>query len=89
MILNGDDENTFRGILANKRDTNRIVAYGFKREKDMPFKVINSETKGEDGKTIGWVESGWEAMEKMLLMGDIELYPIEFKRLKVYDEDLK
>lgn len=89
VILNGDDNKTFRGILANRRDTNRIVAYGFKREKDMPFEVVNKENKGENGKTIGWVESGWEAMEKMLLMGDIEMYPIEFKKLKVYDEDFE
>lgn len=89
VILNGDDNKTFRGILANKRDTNRIVAYGLKREKDMPFQVINKETKGENGDIISWVESGWDVMEKMLLLGEIDLYPIDFKRLKLYEEDFR
>ena len=89
VILNGDDERTFRGIFANKRDNNRIKVFGFKREKDMPFTVRNRETKSDNGDIIEWVESGWEVLEKMLLMEDIELYPIEFKRLDVYGDDFK
>ena len=89
VILNGDDERTFRGIFANKRDNNRIKVFGFKREKDMPFTVRNRDTKSDNGDIIEWVESGWEVLEKMLLMEDIELYPIEFKRLDVYGDDFK
>ena len=93
VILNGDDEHTFRGILADKSDTIRIKAFGIKREKDMPFKVRNKETKSEDGEILEWVEDGINVLEKMLFderlsMDKIELYPIEFKRLKVYDDDL-
>ncbi len=92
VILNGDDEHTFRGILADKSDTIRIKAFGIKREKDMPFKVRNKETKTEDGEILEWVEDGINVLEKMLFderlsMDKIELYPIEFKRLKVYDDD--
>jgi DNA invertase Pin-like site-specific DNA recombinase len=92
VILNGDDEHTFRGILADKSDTIRIKAFGIKREKDMPFKVRNKETKNEDGEILEWVESGINVLEKLLFderlsMDKIELYPIEFKRLKVYDDD--
>lgn len=92
VILNGDDDHTFRGIFANKTDTIRVKAFGLKREKDMPFKVRNKETKTEDGKIVEWVECGIDVIEKMLFdgrmpMDDIELYPIEFRRLKVYEED--
>ena len=55
----------------------------------MPFTVRNRETKSDNGDIIEWVESGWEVLEKMLLMEDIELYPIEFKRLDVYGDDFK
>ena len=94
VILNGDDEHTFRGILADKSDTIRIKAFGIKREKDMPFKVRNKETKTEDGEILEWVEDGINVLEKMMFderlsMDKIELYPIEFKRLKVYDDDLR
>ena len=89
VILNGDNERTFRGIFANKRDNNRIKVFGFKREKDMPFTVRNRETRSDNGDIIEWVESGWEVLEKMLLIEDIELYPIEFKRLDVYGDDFK
>lgn len=89
IILNGDDNRTFRGIFANKRDTIRIEAFGFKREKDMPFHIKNKETKNDDGDIIEWVDSGFEQLEMMTLLDDVELYPIKFKRLKVYDEDLK
>jgi len=89
IILNGDDNRTFRGIFANKRDTIRIEAFGFKREKDMPFHIKNKETKNDDGDVIEWVDSGFEQLEMMTLLDDVELYPIKFKRLKVYDEDLK
>ena len=89
VILNGDNERTFRGIFANKRDTNRIKAFGFKREKNLPFTVRNKESKSDNGDIIEWVESGWEVLEGMLLMDDIELYPIEYKRLDVYDNDFK
>jgi len=89
VILNGDDNRTFRGIFANKRDTIRIEAFGFKREKDMPFHIKNRETKNDDGDVIEWVDSGFEQLEMMTLLDDVELYPIKFKRLKVYDEDLK
>lgn len=92
VILNGDDEHTFRGILADKSDTIRIKAFGVKREKDMPFKVRNKETKTEEGEILEWVEDGINVLEKMLFderlsRDKIELYPIEFKRLKVYDDD--
>lgn len=89
VILNGDDERTFRGIFANKRDNNRIKVFGFKREKNMPITVRNKESKSDNGDIIEWVESGWEVLEGMLLMDDIELYPIEFNRLDVYDNDFK
>ena len=89
VILNGDDERTFRGIFSNKRDNHRIKVFGFKREKDMPFTVRNKESKSENGDIIEWVESGWEVLERMMLMEDIELYPIEFKRLEVYDDDFR
>ncbi len=94
VILNGDDEHTFRGILADKSDTIRIKAFGIKREKDMPFKVRNKETKKEDGEILEWVEDGINVLEKMLFderlsRDKIELYPIKFKRLKVYDDDLR
>jgi len=93
IILNGDDEYTFRGILSNKVDTNRIKAFGIKRVKDMPFQVKNSDVKNEDGVIVEWVEGGMEILEKLLfterLLGDeIELYPIEYKRLNVYESDM-
>lgn len=89
VILNGDDERTFRGIFANKRDTIRIEAFGFKREKNFPFHIKNRETYNDDGEIIEWVDSGFSQLEMMTLLEDVELYPLEFKRLKVYDEDLK
>lgn len=88
IILNGDDDRTFRGIFANKRDSIRIEAFGFKREKDMPFLIRNKETKNA-GDDTEWVDSGFKQLEMMTLLDDVELYPIEFKRLNVYDEDLK
>lgn len=88
IILNGDDERTFRGIIANKRDSTRIQAFGLKREKDMPFKVINTDLKTDSGDFVRWAESGWEVLEKMIMVeGETELYPIDFKRLDVYDDD--
>lgn len=93
LILNGDDDYTFRGIIANKTDTNRIKAYGIKRIKDMPFLVRNSDVKNDNGVTVEWVEGGMEILEKLLfterLLGnEIELYPIEYKRLDVYESDM-
>ena len=88
VILNGDDERTFRGIFARKIDNIRIQAFGLKREKDMPFDILNQDIKTEDGTKIGWSESGWEVLEKMVMLyDDIELYPLDFRRLEVYDED--
>ena len=88
IILNGDDDRTFRGIFSNKRDKIRIQAFGLKREKNMPFKVLNTDLKADNGDIVQWAESGWEVLERMVLMDeDTELYPIEFKRLEVYDED--
>ena len=88
IILNGDDDKTFRGIFANKRDKIRIQAFGLKREKDMPFSIRNTDLRSNEGDIIEWAESGWDALEKMIMMDDnTELYPIEFKRLEVYDED--
>lgn len=88
VILNGDDERTFRGIFARKIDNIKIQAFGLKREKDMPFDIINQDIKTEDGTKIGWSESGWEVLEKMVMLyDDIELYPLDFRRLEVYDED--
>ena len=90
VILNGDNDRTFRGIIACKRDTIRIQAYGFKREKDMPFKIKNMDIYDEDGNIVDWAESGLEVFEGLLRMDyDIELQPIAFKRLQVYDDDLK
>ena len=88
IILNGDDDRTFRGIFSNKRDKIRIQAFGLKREKNMPFKVLNTDLKADNGDIVQWAESGWEVLERMVLMDeDTELYPIEFKRLEVYDGD--
>ena len=54
----------------------------------MPFKVLNTDLKADNGDIVQWAESGWEVLEMMVLMDeDIELYPIEFKRLEVYDGD--
>ena len=93
IILNGDDEYTFRGILANKVDTIRIKVFGIKRVKDMPFKVKNSDVKDDNGVIVEWVEGGIEVLEKMLftervLGNEIEIYPIEYKRLNVYESDM-
>lgn len=97
VILNGDDDKTFRGIFANKRNTIKIKAYGFKRESNMPFKVFNNDSRDEDGNMVDGIDSGMEILEKMLTLSGIfegdetnnlELYPLEFKRLKVYDDDL-
>ena len=88
IILNGDDDRTFRGIIANKRDKIRIQAFGLKREKDMSFSIRNRDIKSNEGDMVEWAESGWEALERMIMMDDdTELYPIEFKRLEVYDGD--
>jgi hypothetical protein len=93
IILNGDDEYTFRGILANKFDTNCIKAFGIKRVKDMPFKVKNLDVKNDNGVVVEWAEGGMDILEKLLfterIMGnEIELYPIEYKRLNVYESDM-
>lgn len=88
IILNGDDDRTFRGIIANKRDKIRIQAFGLKREKDMSFSIRNRDIKSNEGDMVEWAESGWEALERMIMMDDdTELYPIVFKRLEVYDGD--
>lgn len=87
VILNGDNDRTFRGILANKRDTNRIQAYGIKKDKTLPISIINKERKDDNGDVEEWVESGMETMEKLILMDeDLELYPLDFKKLQVYNE---
>ena len=93
IILNGDDEYTFRGILANKFDTNCIKAFGIKRVKDMPFKIKNLDVKNDNGVVVEWAEGGMDILEKLLfterIMGnEIELYPIEYKRLNVYESDM-
>lgn len=89
VILNGDNDRTFRGILANKRDTIRIQAFGFKQEGDMPFKIKNIETKNDEGEVVEWIEDGFNQLGMMTYLDKLELYPIEFKRLQVYDEDMK
>lgn len=54
----------------------------------VPFDILNQDIKTEDGTKIGWSESGWELLKKMVMLyDDIELYPLDFKRLEVYDED--
>ena len=89
VILNGDNDRTFRGIIANKRDTIRIQAFGFKKEGDMPFIIRNKETKNNKGEIIEWVEDGYNQLGMLACLDKLELYPIDFKRLKVYDEDMK
>ena len=89
VILNGDNDRTFRGILANKRDKIRIQAFGFKMEGNMPFQIKNREIKNNKGEIVEWVEDGFDQLGMLAYLDKLELYPIEFKRLKVYDEDLK
>ena len=65
-----------------------LIHLGMQREKNMPCKVLNTDLKADNGDIVQWAESGWEVLEMMVLMDeDIELYPIEFKRLEVYDGD--
>lgn len=68
IILNGDDDRTFRVIFARKEDNNKVLVFGFKNEKNMPFEIRNKENKTEENE-IEWIESGLEVLEKMIIRG--------------------